>query len=288
MNHPHDSAPAAHGTTASSGDFSPAGRGSVADLLHVLATGAPSPSSGLPTAARRAVCLRRVPAGRYLMHAGAPSEALYVVRTGTFKIAHTDEEGYEQVLAFAARGALLAYDALCMKHHPTSAVALEDSTVFGILWSDLDGLCRQVPDFERELHRALSLALSQTHDLLDIMAAVSSEVRLARFLLRHSGQLAARGQSPRRFVLRMGRRDLASMLGVAHETVSRAFTTLATAGLLQVNDRHVEILDLEGLRTFSRSTRRPPEDVSPFNTRRSGPARRAAARASPLAAPLPG
>lgn len=287
MNHPHDSAPAAHGATASSGDSSPAGRGSLADLLHVLATGAQSHSSGVQAAARVAVCLRRVPAGRYLMHAGAPSEALYVVRTGTFKIAHTDEEGYEQVLAFADRGALLAYDALCMKHHLTSAVALEDSTVFGILWSDLDGFCRQVPEFERELHRALSLALSQTHDLLDIMAAVSSEVRLARFLLRHSSQLAARGQSPRRFILRMGRRDLASMLGVAHETVSRAFTTLATAGLLQVHDRHIEILDLEGLRTFSRSTRRPAEDASPFKTRRSGPARRGAARTSPLAAPLP-
>ncbi|WP_052382584.1 Crp/Fnr family transcriptional regulator [Comamonas granuli] len=257
----------------------------MADLLHVLTTGAQSPSSGLPTAAPLAVCLRRVPAGRYLMHAGAPSEALYVVRTGTFKIAHSDEEGYEQVLAFADRGALLAYDALCIKHHPTSAVALEDSTVFAILWSDLDGFCRQVPAFERELHRALSLALSHTHDLLDIMAAVSSEVRLARFLLRHSSQLAARGQSPRRFVLRMGRRDLASMLGVAHETVSRAFTTLATAGLLQVNDRYVEILDLEGLRTFSRSTRRPPEQAAPL--RRSGPARRTAARAPPGTAPLP-
>jgi CRP/FNR family transcriptional regulator len=54
----------------------------------------------------------------------------------------------------------------------------------------------------------------------------------------------------------MGRRDIASMLGVAHETVSRSFTALAAARLIHVSDRDVEILDMDGLKAYSRNTRR--------------------------------
>lgn len=273
----HPSRSGARGVTspvAIGNDLWPAGYSTLAELLQLLDNAPPSNPGDI--ASRLPVSLRRVPAGQHLIHAGAESVALYFVRCGTFKIARNDEEGYEQVLAFPGQGDLLAYDALCATRHPTCAVALEDSTVFGVLRSDLADFCHQVPAFERALHRAASQALVRTNDLLDIMAAVSSEVRLARFLLQLSRQLAAKGQSPRRFVLRMGRRDLASLLGVAHETVSRSFTTLASARLLLVHDRDVEILDMAALRAFSRSTRRPAEDVANFRIRAGVPIQRAA------------
>lgn len=283
----HPSTPGATGAPPSTpigSDPGPAGRSTLAELLQLLDHSAQQ-GAAHHIANRLPVSLRRVPAGQYLIHAGADSVALFFVRTGTFKIARNDEEGYEQVLAFAGRGELVAYDALCANQHPTSAVALEDSTVFGVLRSDFVDFCHQVPAFERELHRAASQALARTNDLLDIMAAVSSEVRLARFLLQLSRQLAASGQSPRRFVLRMGRRDLASLLGVAHETVSRSFTTLASARLLHVHDRDVEILDMAALQAFSRCTRRPTEDATPFRSRACAHARRAA-QATPEVQPL--
>ena len=65
------------------------------------------------------------------------------------------------------------------------------------------------------------------------------------------------GRSPRRLHLRMGRRAIASFLGVAHATVSRAFTALADAACLSVDNRNVEILDLEALRVRARNTRGP-------------------------------
>jgi CRP/FNR family transcriptional regulator, anaerobic regulatory protein len=60
--------------------------------------------------------------------------------------------------------------------------------------------------------------------------------------------------------MRMTRRDIASYLGVAHETVSRSFAELVGWGFLRVDNREVDILDLEGLRTFSSCTRRPHEE----------------------------
>jgi CRP/FNR family transcriptional regulator len=73
--------------------------------------------------------------------------------------------------------------------------------------------------------------------------------------------MAARGQSPRRFLLRMGRRDIASLLAVAHETVSRTFGLLAEWGLIKVNHRDIEILDMAGLKACTQCTRRDVDDA---------------------------
>jgi CRP/FNR family transcriptional regulator, anaerobic regulatory protein len=269
-------------STAEAGARAPApiGRSTLADLMRLLGHDMPDTPDAPCPASRMTVGLRRVSAGDHLVHMGSPSDALYFVCTGTFKIFRTDEDGYEQVLAFAGRREVLAFDALCMETHPTAATALEDSTVFVIRKTDLPALSRAEPAFERELQRAGSRALTRTNELVDVMAAVAAEVRLARFLLQLSRQMAASGQSPRRFHLRMGRRDIASMLGVAHETVSRSFSALAMNCLIHVSDRDVEILDMDGLKTYSRSTRRSLDDLSTAATRRHA-SRRSAAPCQP-------
>ncbi len=250
------------------------GSTTLADVLRLVGHESPDDAEDVQAAAQWVIGLRRVPAGLTLIHMGAKADAIYFVHTGTFKIFRSDEDGYEQVQAFAGRREVLAFDALCMDVHPTAAMALEDSTVFVIPKSELPTFSHAVPAFGRALQRAGSVALTRTNDLVDVMAAVASEVRLARFLLQLSRQMAASAQSPRRFHLRMGRRDIASMLGVAHETVSRSFTAMSLAGLIHVNDRDVEILDMDALRAYSRSTRRTLDDLgAPSSTRRPAPQR---------------
>jgi hypothetical protein len=69
--------------------------------------------------------------------------------------------------------------------------------------------------------------------------------------------------------MRMCRRDIASLLGLAHETVSRSFTTMADAGLLKVENRELEILDLPRLQARARATRGAP-DGGPIVLQRAG------------------
>ena len=81
-----------------------------------------------------------------------------------------------------------------------------------------------------------------------------------RFLVHYSERMKTSGQSSERLLLRMCRRDIASHLGVAHETVSRSFSALVELGFLRVNNRAVDILDLERLRLLSTSTRSVLDD----------------------------
>jgi CRP/FNR family transcriptional regulator, anaerobic regulatory protein len=230
-----------------------------AELLRLMG----GSESDVPPGATLPIAIRRLHADEPLFHEGAKAEAIYFIRAGTFKTFRTAEDGYEQVLGFSSRAEVLGFDAVCRDTHPTSAVALEESSVYVVLMGDLFGLEQRIPALGRMLQLATSRALSCRADIAEVMAAVAAEVRLARFLVQTSERMAACGQSPRRFRLRMNRREIASHLGVAHETVSRSFGTLADWGIVGVDNREVEIIDMARLKDLSRSTRRQIDEPAP-------------------------
>lgn len=229
------------------------------DLLRVLGAAPADVESAAPVTVPSPW---RVRGGATMLHEGAPVDAVHVVRSGTFKCVRVAEDGYEQVLAFAGPGDVLGFDALCRGHHLSSVVALEDCTVLSLPVRELDDLRRRCPALDHGLQLALSRQLARAAETAEMMAAVAAEVRLARFLVWMSMRMAELGRSPRRLRLSMGRREIASLLGVAHETVSRSFTMLAEVGYLRVDNREVEIVDAAGLQACTRNTRGLTEDTA--------------------------
>lgn len=49
------------------------------------------------------------------------------------------------------------------------------------------------------------------------------------------------------FLLRMTRADIGSYLGLKIETISRTLTQFAEKGLIEVHDKHIRLVDLDGL-----------------------------------------
>jgi len=207
--------------------------------------------------------VHRVAAGAMLVHEGAHAEVLHVVQSGSFKSVKTAEDGYEHVLGFAWRGDVLGFDALHSSRYAFAAVALEDSRVVAVPLAGLDALRHRVGALDTALQMLMSRQLAHAGEIAEVMAAVSADVRLARFLVQLSARMAQRGQSPRRLRLRMNRRDIANHLGLAHETISRSFRMLSEGGWLRVDNREVEILDFAGLKRSARSTRGMVDEEPP-------------------------
>ena len=74
-----------------------------------------------------------------------------------------------------------------------------------------------------------------------------AEERLATFFLSLSQRLAARGYLNNEFDLRMSRNDIGSYLGIQIETVSRMLSRFAESGLIQIKQRHIKLIDMNGL-----------------------------------------
>ena len=190
-----------------------------------------------------------------LLREGASGRGFYVVRSGSFKSVQMLEDGYEQVISFSQPGDLLGFESLHGGPWRSTAVALEVSTVFELPTGELPELHRQCPPLEQAVCHALSRQLARAGDAAGMALAVASEARVGRFILWLSERMVEAGRSPFRLRLRMSRREIASLLGLAHETVSRSFTLLAEIGCLRIENRDVEILDMQMLRERARITR---------------------------------
>lgn len=190
---------------------------------------------------------RRVKAGEPLYHAGEKFGFVYAVRSGTFKTVITLKDGREQVTGFQLAGDVMGLDGLANGAHATTAVPLEDAEICAIPYHQLAEVASRHPNLQGVVRRLLSRELVREHQLMMLLASMNAEERLATFLLNISERMRSRGYSATEFHLRMSRAEIGSYLGMKLETVSRSFSAFQHQGLLEVDKKHVRILDLDRL-----------------------------------------
>ena len=190
---------------------------------------------------------RRVAAGQTLYREGDKFQFIYAVRSGTFKSSLTLADGREQVSGFHMAGELMGLDGVAQGRHASSATALEDTEICAIPYSHLNQLTTQNSNMQHVVSRLMSREIVREHSLMMLLGNMNAEERLAAFLLNLSQRLKTRGYSASEFHLRMSRAEIGSYLGMKLETVSRTFSAFQQQGLLEVDKRHIRILDLEGL-----------------------------------------
>ena len=196
---------------------------------------------------------RRVKRGEALFNAGDEFHCVYSIRSGFFKTTTIDGEGREQVTGFNMPGELLGMDGIGSGDYHANAVALEDSEVCVLPFSLVESLGRELPALQRHLFSVLSREIVRDHGVMMLLGSMRAEERLATFLLSLSKRFSRRGYSPTEFHLRMTREEIGNYLGLKLETVSRLFSKFQSEGLIEVEQKHVRIVDVDGLEALLRS-----------------------------------
>lgn len=191
---------------------------------------------------------KRLKRGDHLYRAGEKFDSIFAIRSGFFKTDVLLEDGRDQVTGFQMAGELLGLDGISTEFHACNAVALEDSEVCLISFAHLETLSRQVPALQNHFHKVMSREIVRDHGVMMLLGSMRAEERLAAFLLNLSQRFTARGYSPSEFYLRMTREEIGSYLGLKLETVSRAFSRFQDDGLVSVQQKHIRILDIPGLK----------------------------------------
>jgi CRP/FNR family transcriptional regulator len=189
---------------------------------------------------------KRLRRGEILYRAGGRCEHVYAIRSGFFKSSVAMEDGREQVTAFRMAGEVLGLDGIDNARHESEAEALEDSEVCIIPHAQL-----LVPEMQRWTYGVMSREMTRDQGLMLLLGRMSSSERLAVFLLNLSQRLAARGMSQCDFHLRMTREEIGSYLGISLETVSRLFSRFHAERLVEVDEKHILILDYNALEALA-------------------------------------
>ncbi|MCL2021241.1 MAG: fumarate/nitrate reduction transcriptional regulator Fnr [Betaproteobacteria bacterium] len=193
---------------------------------------------------------KRVKRGENLYRAGSTFESIYAIRTGFFKTYVLLEDGRDQVTGFQMAGELLGLDGISTERHSCNAVALEDSEVCFIPFVRLEEVSREIQTLQHHFHKVMSREIVRDHGVMLLLGTMRAEERLATFLLNLSQRFTARGFSPAEFNLRMTREEIGSYLGLKLETVSRSFSRFQEEGLISVQQKHIRILNISGLKNL--------------------------------------
>ena len=185
--------------------------------------------------------------GDHLFRSGDHFRSLWVVKTGSVKTYTPSEDGGEQVLGFHLPGEVIGLDAIEREAHACSAKVLETSAICEIPFPRLEELSSTIPSLQHQMYRLLSKEIGQDTEMLMLLGKKNAEERLATFLLSLSNRFKKRGLSAMDFYLSMSRHEIGNYLGLAVETVSRLFTRFQDEGLLKVERKHVQLLDIERL-----------------------------------------
>lgn len=186
-----------------------------------------------------------IKAGQGLVRQGDPVHVLYALRVGVLKVDVKQDDGSERVVGFRFPGRVIGLAETGLDRWVRTFVALEDCWVCRIPMTLLDraGLAH-------ELAKLTSNRLHREYECYLALAAKTTAGRLATFLLRMSESQRRRGLAPNRFTLPMTHGDIASYLGMRHESVCRALAELKRRGLVQQEGRHFAIPSLEALRAL--------------------------------------
>jgi CRP/FNR family transcriptional regulator len=193
---------------------------------------------------------KKVKRGDSLFRAGDRFDALYAIRLGFFKSTVVSNDGREQVTGFHMAGELVGLDGISSEKHSCNTVALEDAEVCVIPYTRLEEVANAMPVLRSHFHKVMSREIVREHGVMLLLGSMQAEERLSAFLLNLSQRFEARGYSRTEFVLRMTRAEIGSFLGLKLETVSRVLSRFAQDGLIEVNQKHLRIIDQEGLRAI--------------------------------------
>jgi len=186
----------------------------------------------------------------YLYRDGDKAIAIYAVRSGCVKTVTESANGDEQIVGFHLAGELLGMDGFSEGVHTCNALALETSSVCELPLEQLEELCHVMPGLQKQMRRIMGREVSAEHKQLLLLGKMSSEERLASFILSLSSRMQERNWKADEFNLSMPRQDIANYLGMAVETVSRLFASFQNDGIIAVDRRHITIRDMARLKSI--------------------------------------
>lgn len=194
---------------------------------------------------------RTLKRGDTLFHAGDDSDHCATLISGALKIAQVDAGGTEHILALIHPAGFVGELFAPVAHH--DVIALTDSQLCVFPRRQYEAVVERFPALGRALLRRSSEDLFESRALMALMTGRTAGQRVAGFLLAMANAASDSPCHPAKaFDLPVTRGEIASLLGLTIETVSRQLTKLEKSEVIARDGaRGIELLDAARLGTLA-------------------------------------
>lgn len=195
--------------------------------------------------------LRRLRRNDLLVVEGEPAKGLFVLIEGQVRVFREGPDGREQVIRVEVPVSTLNESQLFDQcQHPASMCASQDASILFVPLAESRALIHCNPRASKEALQLLASRLHNALDLIDSLALLSVDQRIAQFLLAEARRRRSRFNQDLRAELTLSNHQLGAMVGAVREVVSRSLCKLSKLGLVACEGRTFTIPDEERLEAF--------------------------------------
>ena len=186
------------------------------------------------------VTRRSASRGSIIVAAGDPTDSLYIILSGRFKVMMSDAEGKEVILAILSGGEFFGEMGL-IDDAPRSAsvVAIEPCELLVLTRRDFKKCMVENADMAMGVMRGLVRRLREADRKIGSLALLDVYGRVARLLL----DMAETVDGQKMVTKRLPKQDIAKMIGASREMVSRVMKDLQTGGYIEMRGSSIVLRD---------------------------------------------
>ena len=176
------------------------------------------------------------------------SNYIYLISKGAVKCHRIDHQGKELVTALYKEDDLFGYTSFTQTiPHKETATAIADTSLLGISIIDFTAMLNKNHKVVLALVDLLTEDLSVVKEQLIRMAYGSVNQKTAATILKFAQKINRKPEDP----IKISRNDLASVAGIAPETLIRALTEFKKQGIIVAEGRNIKVIDIQKLEHIS-------------------------------------
>lgn len=182
--------------------------------------------------------------GETIYEYGDRIHQIYLIRSGVIKCFTMDENGKELITSLRKENSFLGLERLMENgtHHESTS-ALEESELLAVSKQEFLNILEENQQLTLELINLLADDLSTIKEQLLQMAYGSVRRKTAQTILQFAEILNEGGSQQ----IRISRHDLASVAGIATESLIRTLSQFKKNGWIEIEGRNIKILNLSAL-----------------------------------------
>jgi CRP-like cAMP-binding protein len=163
-----------------------------------------------------------------LFNMGSPTEGVYCIRHGAVKLVKYDPAGNQRIVRVLRKGDIAGIESAFLDHYDHTAIAVGEVRACRVPIEYFRGFVTKHGSLQMRLLQTSQATLRETESWLAelTVGTLPARTRMARLLLR----LRVTSEDER--IHRFGVEDMAAILGITPETVSRVVSDLVREGIL--------------------------------------------------------
>ncbi|MDG2061295.1 MAG: Crp/Fnr family transcriptional regulator [SAR86 cluster bacterium] len=190
--------------------------------------------------------------GKLVYRQGDEFQSIYTIRSGCVKTFSLDKDGEELIEGLFFPGEFLALDCISFKRYSHFAVSTEDSDLCLINYHNLETFACRESQLALHISKAISGQLSKQLRWAQSLTKGNSEQRLITWIFIVSSKLKLEVKSSYQFPVPVTKAEIAKLLQMRPESLSRVITKLNKEGLVNFGNKECTINDKKTL--FQRSS----------------------------------